>query len=96
MEADSENLYNRYTDEQYEAANRRYMQYHENQIDRLSRLRDGGVVGNLQRRETGRRKRLRTIDEQLGFGMMTGTGMSRQTGGAFVTPLTMSVADRLE
>jgi len=60
MEADSENLYNRYTDEQYEAANRRYMQYHENQIDRLSRLRDGGVVGNLQRRETGRRKRLRT------------------------------------
>ena len=91
-----EHLYNRYTDDQYDAANKRYMQYHDNQIDYLRKLRDGGLVRNLQGRETGRRKRMRTIDGQLGFRELTGTGVSRQTGGAFVTPLTMSVVDRLE
>ena len=96
IEADGDHLYNRYTDDQYEEANKRYMQYHDNQIDYLRKLRDGGIVRNLGGRETGRRKRMRTVDGQLGFRELTGTGMSRQTGGAFVTPLTMSVMDRLE
>eukprot|EP01043_Picozoa_sp_COSAG02_P006283 COSAG02_NODE_177_length_31154_cov_32.205152_31_plen_187_part_00 len=96
IEADGDNLYNRYSDDQYEEANKRYMQYHDNQIDYLRKMRDGGIVRTLQRRETGSRKRMRTVDGGLGFRELTGTGMSRQTGGAFVTPLTMSVADRLE
>ena len=77
-------------------SNKRYMQYHGNQIDYLRKMRDGGIVRNIAGRETGRRKRMRTIDGALGFRELTGTGMSRQTGGAFVTPLTMSVMDRLE
>ena len=72
------------------------MQHHDNQIDYLRKLRDGGIVRTLQRREGGRRKRMRTVDGGLGFRELTGTGMVRQTGGAFVTPLTMSVVDRLE
>ena len=75
-----EHLYNRYTDEQYDAANKRYMQYHDNQIDYLRKLKDGGLVRNLQGRETGRRKRMRTIDGQLGFREMTGTGLTAHRG----------------
>ena len=54
-----EHLYNRYTDEQYDAANKRYMQYHGNQIDYVRKLRDGGLVRNLQGRETMSAARIR-------------------------------------
>ena len=62
----------------------------------------GRATTKLQRRQTPgilddaarmvRRKRKAAELERELFG----TGTPRQTGGAFVTPLTMSVADRLE
>ena len=62
----------------------------------------GRVTRKLQRRQTPgilddaarmvrRKRRWAELESEL-----LGMGMPRQTGGAFVTPLTMSVADRLE
>ena len=64
--ADQASLSSDHSDDQY------------NQIDYLmSKLRNVGLVKNLQGRETGRRKRVRTMDGELGFREMTRPPNSR-------------------
>ena len=57
---------------------------------KLQRRQTPGILDDAAR-TVRRKRRWAELESEL-----LGMGMPRQTGGAFVTPLTMSVADRLE